>query len=109
MFLQKTNKIFKQHVLLIDILTEIQRFINSVIIKQKQNKKFLIKAAFFDIQSVANELYYFQLIILKKPKLKKMYFLENLVSNFLKKISSSNRFQFKNLTNYCRKLVVMTF
>lgn len=75
---------FKLHTLLVNTLSKIRKLMNRVIIKRERNKKHLTKNALFDIQSLAKQLYYSQLIIPEDSKLEKIYFLENPISNLMK-------------------------
>lgn len=53
-------------------------------IRKKRIRKNPIKDVLFDIQSLADQLYYFELIISKSFEPKKIYFLKNLILDLLK-------------------------
>lgn len=74
---------FRLYFLSIDTLFKIRQVKNKIISGQERNGRHFNNDAFFDIQSMANQLYCSQSIVLEGLKSEKIYFFENLASNLL--------------------------
>lgn len=76
---------FQLHVLSVNTLTKIRRFINKIIIEQEYSLRHLTKNALFDIQSLVDQLYQLRSTIPDGFDLRKIYFSQNLVPDLLDK------------------------
>lgn len=84
MSLEKNDKIFQLHILIVYILKKLRSSINRIVICRKRNGYHPQKNTSFNILSLASQLYRLKSIYLETLEQKKIYFLENQVQNFIK-------------------------
>lgn len=82
--LQESNKMFRFHTLLVDILRKVRSSINRIIIGKEKNGFCPQKNFLFHILSLANQLYRSKSTYSDGPERSKIYFSENQVSNLIK-------------------------
>lgn len=84
LFLEKSDKIFRLYILLLDTLRKIRFSINCIIVDKEKNRYYLTKNKIFDILTLTNQLQRLEVTYSDRPKCDKIYFLENQVANIVK-------------------------
>lgn len=113
MSLQENDRIFKLHALSVDTIKKRKFLINYIIIKKKRNGYCSQKNALLYILSLTNQFHRSRSTYSKKSKCGKIYFLENWISNIIKRwqnklsraVETYKKAVKKNLVNIKRTLI----
>lgn len=74
---------FKLYAFLVNTLAKVRHIMNWIMIRRERKDWYLTKSFSFDIQSLADQLYKFCSIYPKEFYVRKIYFLENLIPDFV--------------------------